>query len=129
MGMSVDCKKKEDVEKALGKSLANNLLKAARKGFMKRVPFSITFTDSKPQFYLDNGDMLKAYAFDMQGNLLGEAYCGSGDTVLHHAGVQLGEGQKAPQGVIVAFVNTYASSSNHPWSLTIVTNELIKQIA
>jgi hypothetical protein len=126
--MKVSVKKKAELEAVLGKKLANNLLKSARKGFMKMLPFQVEFVESKPKFYLDNGDMLKAYAFDLEGNLLGEAYCGSGDTVMHHSGAQLGEGQKAPEGTIVAFVNTYASSQNHPWVLTIVSNDLQKQL-
>lgn len=126
--MNVSIKKKADLEATLGKNLANSLLKAGRKKFMKMLPMSVDFKESKPKFYLDNGDMLRAYAFDLEGNLLGEAYCGSGDTVMHHAGVQLGEGQAAPKGVIVAFINTYASSQNHPWSLTIVSSDLQKQI-
>ena len=89
--MNVSIKKKADLESALGKTLANNLLKAGRKKFMKMLPFSVDFKECKPKFYLDNGDMLRAFAFDLEGNLLGEAYCGSGDTVLHHSGVQLGK--------------------------------------
>jgi hypothetical protein len=128
--MEVKIKNKADLESVLGKTLTSNFMKVARKEFMKTKPMSVNFSETKPKFYLDNGDMLRAYLVDIEtSQVLAEAYCGSGDTVLFHAGVQLGEGQRVPDGQAILFVNTYASSQKHPWFLYVVTNNFQKQVA
>lgn len=130
--MRFQTKKKEDLEKIGGKAFAAMVSKM-RKDFMKRWPSSVEIVTEKPAFYLSDGDMLRTFAVDLSTmEIKGERYSGSGDTVLYHVGEQLGEGgvPGLPENGALAFVNTYASAQNHPWTLTVVTKapEKFKQL-
>lgn len=123
-----DIKTKKDLESCLGKKITEQILSKKRHG-MKRVPSWVHFRKYKPQFCLDNGDLLYAYAFDAYGELVGEKYCGSGDSVIHHQFEQLAEGQEAPENSIIIFVTIFASSRNSPWSLDVVTDLVTGQLS
>lgn len=129
MDLSVSIKKKEDLVKCLGKKIAELILKEGRSPSMKRVPFSVRFMKNKPQFHLDDGGGLFALAFDKNGEFLAKKYCGSADSVINHSFEQLSEGSVAPKDSIIVFVERYASSSNCPWTLTVVTDLVVNQIA
>lgn len=128
MDMSVSIKKKEDLVKCLGKKIAESILKEGRSPSMKRVPFSVRFMNSKPKFYLDDGGGLFALAFDKNGEFLAKKYCGSADSAINHSFEQLSEGINAPKDSIIIFVERYASSSNCPWTLTVVSDLVNGQI-
>jgi hypothetical protein len=117
-------KKFSELESMYGKKMAN-LIKNLRKPYMKKLPMDVTETTRKPKFYLDNGDMLRAFAFDLETfEVVQEAYCGSGDTVMMHLKQQFGEGEIPNDSKLgIIFVHSYASSSNHPWSVTVVRPE------
>lgn len=116
----------ELVEK-VGKEMAS-LIKTFRKQYMKRLPMTVTETNRKPKFYLDNGDMLRAYAYNLETfEVVSEAYCGSGDSVMLHLKQQFGEGEIPSDSTMgIIFVQSHASSSNHPWSVTIVRPTQVK---
>ena len=123
--METKIKVKADLEQVLGKKLAANLLSRARSAHMKRLPYDVTFAKTKPQFFLgDNGDTLTAYGADLaSGEILGEKYCGSADTILNHFTEQQGEGIEAPSGKAMIFVHSYWNGRNHSWSVTVVKGE------
>ena len=129
--MNAKIKVKADLEKALGKTLANNLLNAARTGHMKKLPYDVTFTNKKPQFCLgDNGDTLTAYGVDLaSGTVTGEKYCGCADTILNHFAEQQVEGLQAPDGKAMVFVHSYWNGRNHSWNVTVVSNNFVPQVA
>jgi len=129
--METSIKVKADLEKALGKKLANNLLAVARNANMKRLPSGVSFVTKKPTFYLgDNGDTLHAYGADLEtGAITGEKYCGSADTVLNHFAEQQSEGLEAPEGKAMIFVHSYWNGRNHSWSVTIVSKNFTPQVA
>jgi hypothetical protein len=129
MDMSVSIKKKEDLVKCLGKKIAESVIREGRSHTMKRVPFSVRFMNVKPQFYIDDGGGLFALAFGKDGEFLAKKYCGSGDTTINHTFEQLAEGMGAPKDSIIIFVERYASSSNCPWTLTVVSDLVTTQIA
>lgn len=122
---------KADLEKALGKKLANNLIKVARSPQMKRLPSGVQFRKQKPQFCLgDNGDTLHAYGADIStGEITGEVYCGSADTILNHFHQQQSEGLEAPEGKAIIFVHSYWNGRNHSWSVTVVSNNFVAQVS
>lgn len=125
--MSVTVKKNEDLDAAVGKALAK-VIKGFRKDFMKRLPSGIRFTEAKPKFYLDDGGMLRVFAVNLAtGEVLGERYMGSGDTAANNPS-QFDEGHQAPENHALMFVETYPSTGNHPWYLTVVSPNVVKQI-
>lgn len=127
--MNINIKKKADLENVLGKKLADLFTKEVRKGFMKRLPYSVTFTKTKPSFHLDDGGILKAYAINLEtSELLGEVSCGTGASVINNASLQLSEGYKAPKGHALCFVETTYNGRNHSWFLTIVTDDYTEQL-
>ena len=128
--INIPVKKKEDLVHVFGAKVAATISKSMRRDFMKRNPFSVAITKEKPAFYLDDGGMLRAYAVDLAtGKILAEKYCGSADSAIMHEWEQFGKGHKAPGEVAIFFVETYPSSGNHPWNLTVVSNNLIEQIS
>ena len=128
MEQRIPVKKVADLEVVFGAKLAKTV-KGFRRSFMKRLPFSVTLCDVKPAFYLgDNGDMLRCYAVNLEtGEVLGERYCGCSDTAIHHP-EQFNETAKAPENHALFFVETYGSSGNHPWTLTVVSPNVTQQI-
>ena len=124
---SISIKKQKDLENILGKKLAQTV-KGFRKTFMKRLPFSVELRETKPAFYLNDGGMLRCFAVNLETNeLLGERYCGSADTAIMHK-EQFNETAQAPNNHALMFVETYPSSGNHSWTLTIVSPNITKQI-
>lgn len=124
---SISIKKAADLDQVFGPSLAK-VVKSLRKQFMKRLPFSVHLTDIKPAFYLNDGGMLRCYAVDLSsGQVLGERYCGSADSAIHHP-EQFNETAQAPENHALFFVETYPSSGNHPWVLTVVSPNITKQL-
>ena len=128
MSQQISVKKVADLEVIFGAKLAKTV-KGFRRSFMKRLPFSVDLCEVKPAFYLgDNGDMLRCYAVNLEtGELLGERYCGSADTAIQHP-EQFNETAKAPENHALFFVNTFGSASNHPWTLTVVSPNITKQL-
>lgn len=127
---TISIKNKADLENVFGKKLSAVIVKSMRKSFMKKLPFCVYLTDTKPSFHLDDGGMLRAYAVDISSNeILSEKYCGSGDSAIMHTKEQLSEGQKVPGEVAVFFTESSPSSANHPWTLTVVSNTIIKQLS
>lgn len=127
--MEAKIKVKADLENVLGKKLAASLLAAVKNGNLKRLPSSVTITNVKPSFHLSDGDTLHAYGADLAANAItGQVYCGSGDTTMHHAAQQLGEGQSAPDGKALIMVHSYWNGRNHSWAVTVVSNNFVPQL-
>jgi len=125
--VSVSVKKLSDLQGIFGLKLTTTV-KTMRRSFMKRLPFSVRLTDTKPAFYLDDGGMLRCYAVNLvSGEIIGERYCGSADTAINHK-EQFNETAKAPENHALFFVETYPSSKNHPWVLTVVSPNITSQI-
>lgn len=126
--MQVKISKIADLETCLGKGLARDLVER-RRTTMMRLPRSVKFVETKPKFYLNDGGTLKAYAVDLvAGRIVAEHFCGSSDTVMNHAGEQLGEGDQAPHNGALVFVETYWNGRNTSWSVTVVSNQITKQV-
>ena len=128
--MHATIKNKAQLEQILGKNLANNLLKKLRKSSMKRLPFSISFTKTKPQFCLDDGELLSYVPVNLTTGEVGEEiYGGSYDSIMHHVPEQLGEGRIAmPKDAAIIFVNNMWNGRNRSWALTVVSENVIGQI-
>jgi hypothetical protein len=128
--MEMRIKNKADLENVLGKKLADNLLKAAKKPSMKRVPMSVYFKSEKPKFYVDDGGSLYAYAVNLEtSEIMKEHYCGSGNSSINHQVEQFSEGYSAPEKTAVIFVERFQSSSNCAWIVTVVSNNFVKAVA
>jgi hypothetical protein len=124
---NIQIKKLADLEKVFGKKLTKTV-KGFRKAYMKRTPFSVTLTEVKPSFALGDGDMLRCYAVNLTtGEVIGERYCGSGASEMNHPEL-FNETAKAPENHALIFVESYASSSNHPWTITVVSPNITKQL-
>ena len=122
-------KKAADLDAIFGKKLAK-AIKGLRGQTYRRIPSAVTLTETKPQFHLDDSATLKAFVLDLaKGEIVASHYCGSYDTILHHKEEQLGEGQKASEGMAVCFLETYYNGRNTSWELTVVSSNLTKQIA
>ena len=126
--MRIKIKKIKDLENTLGKTLSKNVLKFGG-GTKTKKPSSVTFTEKKPIFYLNEGSTLHAYAIDLTTvEILGGHYCGSSDTTIHHQPEQLGEGYKAPKNNAIMFIEYYWNGKNMGWELTIVSDNIQKQL-
>jgi len=119
-----------DLEKALGKSLARNLLAAARRGTMQSRPKSVTFTNSKPQITpLDDYGTTHIYGANLKtGEITGSHFAGSYDSILNHANVVMSEGDHAPADHAMLIVQTYWNGRNHSWEVTVVSDNITNQI-
>ena len=125
--ISTPIKIKADVERVLGGDFARSLLKI-RTAHMKRLPSTIYFTESKPSFALSDGDVLHAYGVNLKtGEITGERYCGSGDSVMLHP-EQHSEGGEAPSGFALVFVHCYWNGKNMSWAATVVSKDMVRQI-
>ena len=125
--MNIQVKKKADLEVALGKDLTKTVW-GLRNAQWKRCPSSLSFTDVKPAFYLNDGGTLRAYGVDLQtGKITGERYCGSADTAIHHP-EQFNETATSPDNHALMFIETYWNGKNTSWSITLVSPNLQKQI-
>lgn len=125
-------KKTVDLAECLGAPIAKLVKTQMRKGdYWKRLPQSVTFRETKPAFYLNDGDTLHAYLVDLnKGEVVGSVYCGSSDTAIHHGKEQFSEGQTGQDGFAVFFVETYyAGNGKTAWAVTVVSPNIQKQIA
>lgn len=126
--MRVEIKKIADLENALGKILARNLLKTVRRETLQTKPRSVEFVAQKPAMFLGDGDTLHAYGADLDtGEITGERYCGSAESAINHP-EQGYDGNEAPKGFALIFVHAYWNGINHSWTVTVVSNEKINQI-
>lgn len=128
--MRQQIKKKVEFENLMGKELANNLLKKLRQSSMKRLPSSVTFSKIKPQFCLNDGDLLSYVPVNLTTGEVGEErYGGCNDTIMHHIPEQLGEGAiNMPRDAAIVFVENYWNGRNRSWRLTVVSDSVIGQI-
>lgn len=127
--MELQIKKIADLEQALGKTLARNILAWAKtqSGIMRK-PRSVRFVSVKPEFHLNDGDTLNALAVDLStGTILGDRYCGSGDSAINHP-EQFDSTYKAPQDKAMLFIRAYWNGVNHSWVITVVSENVTKQI-
>lgn len=93
------------------------------------MPRAIYFHDTKPEFYLDNGDVLHGYGVDLvTGKVLGSHYCGSGCSTIHHRAEQLSSGAQAPNGRALMFVHEYWNGKNMSWTVTVVSPNIQREI-
>jgi hypothetical protein len=121
-------KNKQDFLQTLGKPLGEAIL-ALRRPSQKRLPHSITFTDKKPSFALDDSGTLNAYAFEIAtGKLLGEKYCGSNASIMNMSQYILGEGATAPDQCALVFIETMWNGRNMSWFVTVVSDNVTKQV-
>src|SRR5512138_2622781 len=126
----VEIKKKADLKKVLGGNIAKTVLAFRDSSLMQRLPKSVEFHDSKPAFYLNDGDTLQGYGIDIEtGQILGSHYCGSTDTALHHTTEQFSEGAEAPMNKALVFVREYWNGRNMSWNVTVVSPNVQKEIA
>jgi len=124
---SISVKKMADLEAVFGTKVAK-VVKGFRKSFMKVLPSTIMLTETKPAFYLNDGGMLWCYALNLDtGEILGSRYCGSGDSAVNSP-EQFNETAKAPGNHALLFVETYPSTANHPWTLTVVSPDITQQL-
>jgi hypothetical protein len=128
--MRIEIQKIADMERALGKTLARNLLAWAKKdgGSLMNKPRWIEFVAVKPEFHLNDGDTLDALAVDLvTGTIQGQRYCGSGDTAINHP-EQFDATYKAPQDKGMLFIRAYWNGRNTSWTVTVVSENVPKQI-
>jgi hypothetical protein len=129
---SVTIKKNSDVENCLGKNLAKEILNIYKKdNRVQNKPKRIYFETSKPKFCLNDGSTLKCYVVDLStSKVIGNRYCGSGCSTISHQPEQLSEGFEPPLGHALLFVESYyMGGDKHAWDLTVVSTEIVKQVA
>jgi hypothetical protein len=114
-------KKKTEFEQMFGKKLADEIIKEVRKsGGRRLLPSSVIVCNTKPAFYLNDGDTLRAYRLDLiNQKIIGEHWCGSGDTTINHK-EQMAEGE-FPDSETILFVREMWNGSTMSWYLTVVT--------
>lgn len=124
--------KMSDLEAMLTKSIARQVLalenSPTRGRTGKRKPSWVTFHARKPAFYLGDYDTLTLYTFNLAtGELLGNAYCGSYDSILcqNNFQKQQSEGQVMPEGIIAVFV----TRGNGHWHIDAVSSNLAPILA
>ena len=125
-----------DLENALGKTLARNLLahltsERAKRGGQKlrRVPYSVSFKEVKGAMYLGDYDTLTAYLVNLETSQIEqEHYCGSFDTALNHA-EQGAELTGVPKGFALFFVTIHGGGDRLSWSLDVISSDLVKQLS
>jgi len=127
--MRISIKKKADLENILGKELSTKILKLKCQS-EQRLPRSVVLVPEKPQFFLNDGSTLTAYAVDLASETITNChYCGSADTIAHHADEQLGEGHKAPENKAMIFKESYWNGRNMSYNLTVVSPNIVEQLA
>lgn len=128
--MNFEIKKIADLEKILGKSLTRNILNWAKnqQGLMAK-PRRVEVHTIKPEFYLSDGDTLHALAVDLaSGDILGERYCGSGDTAINHP-EQFDNTYTAPKDKAMFFIRSYWNGRNHSWIIhCVVANDNLQKM-
>jgi hypothetical protein len=127
--IQIEVKKNVDLIEALGNQVALTVKGFAKKGSMKRLPSVVRFTETKPQFHLGAGSLLYAYVIDIaSGKVLADKYCGSCDSVIHYGNEHFSEGQRSQSGIAVMYVESYYNGRNHSWDLTVISEDICKQI-
>jgi len=126
--MRKEIKKKADLEAYLGKKLAKAVLSFGG-GSRKKKPSAIEFLETKPKFYLNDGDTLHCYGVDLEtSEITGERYCGSSDTAYMHREEQFGEGHTAPNNKALLFIQSYYNGRNMSWEVTLISSNLVRQL-
>lgn len=88
---------------------------------MKKFPMALFVHEEKPQFTLNDGEMLEGFAINLstkQKTTL--SYMGSADTVFQHKKEQLSEGMKTPENVIAVFITKIPHNQKLAWTVDIV---------
>jgi len=125
---SISTKTKADIETIFGKKMAGVVL-GFRKPSWKKTPMSVSIVEVKPVFYVDDGGGLFCYAVNLEtGAILGERYCGSGNSSINHP-EQFDATAKAPDNHALIFIERYQSSGNCPWTVTVVSPNMTRQIS
>ena len=88
---------------------------------MKKFPMAVFVHESKPQFPLNDGEMLDGYAVDVVDKKeVASKYMGSADTVYLHQKEQLSEGMKTPSHIVAIFITRIPSGSKLAWTVDVV---------
>jgi hypothetical protein len=96
---------------------------------MKKFPMAIFVHESKPQFSLNDGELLDGYAVDINTQKeVTKRYMGSGDTTYLHHKEQLSEGMTTPEHIIAIFVTRIPSQGKLAWTVDVV-GKIQKQVS
>ena len=128
-----DIKKISDLEECIGKKTAraiiNRIQSDNQKGTVRKRPSTVHFHNTKPEFYLNDGETLKLYLIDLEKQEIeGEYYCGSGDTAINHKREQFSSGLHCKAGFAYFFITKYWNGKNSSWDITVVSDSLTGQI-
>jgi len=114
-----EIQKKSDMVEIFGANLAREVL-GVHRGNWKAKPQCVTIVETKPAFYLGDGDCLLAYGIDLVSEKVGRShFCGSGDCAINYPEQQV-TGIKAPANKALMFVHSYWNGRNTSWTITVV---------
>ena len=90
---------------------------------MKKFPMAVFVHESKPQFSLNDGELLDGYAVDVFSKKeVSSKYMGSSDSTYWHQKEQLSEGMTTPSNIVAIFITRIPSNGKLSWTVDIVGN-------
>jgi hypothetical protein len=90
---------------------------------MKKFPMALFVHETKPQFALNDGELLDGYVVDLVAKKeLASKYMGSADTVYHHRAEQLSEGAQTPVNIVAIFITRIPGGPKMAWTVDVVGN-------